>query len=87
MLVLKHIFCSFQVRLAEIFLSLHDCYQSIEGRLKAEQFKQKVMSVFRAWEDWAIYAGEYLGNLQNIFLGLVPKVAFVLCYFLAHMLT
>jgi len=30
------------------------------------------MACFRAWEDWAIYASEYLINLQNIFLGLVP---------------
>jgi hypothetical protein len=30
------------------------------------------MACFRAWEDWAIYASEYLINLQNVFLGLVP---------------
>ena len=36
-------------------------------------FQQKVMLCFRAWEDWAIYPNDYLINLQNIFLGLVPK--------------
>uniref|UniRef100_A0A3P9CK96 Zgc:163098 n=1 Tax=Maylandia zebra TaxID=106582 RepID=A0A3P9CK96_9CICH len=30
---------------------------------------QKVMSCFRAWEDWAIYPQPYLIHLQNIFLG------------------
>ena len=31
------------------------------------------MLCFRAWEDWAIYPNDFLINLQNIFLGLVPK--------------
>lgn len=31
--------------------------------------QQKVMSCFRAWEDWAIYPQPYLIHLQNIFLG------------------
>ena len=31
------------------------------------------MLCFRAWEDWAVYPNDYLINLQNIFLGLVPK--------------
>ncbi|KAG9346534.1 hypothetical protein JZ751_006845 [Albula glossodonta] len=35
------------------------------------QKKQKIMSCFRAWEDWAIYPESYLIQLQNIFLGLV----------------
>lgn len=29
------------------------------------------MSVFRAWEEWAIYSGDFLTSLQNIFLGLI----------------
>lgn len=33
--------------------------------------QQKVMSCFRAWEDWAIYPQPYLIHLQNIFLGFV----------------
>ncbi|XP_045199320.2 U2 snRNP-associated SURP motif-containing protein-like isoform X1 [Mercenaria mercenaria] len=63
----------FQRKLPEIFQDVHETYENIDGRLKAEQFKQKVMLCFRAWEDWAIYPNEYLINLQNIFLGLVPK--------------
>uniref|UniRef100_A0A3Q0RYC9 Zgc:163098 n=1 Tax=Amphilophus citrinellus TaxID=61819 RepID=A0A3Q0RYC9_AMPCI len=31
--------------------------------------QQKVMSCFRAWEDWAIYPEPYLIHLQNVFLG------------------
>src|SRR5687768_7626530 len=33
--------------------------------------QQRVMTCFRAWEDWSIYTSDYLINLQNIFLGLV----------------
>nr|XP_006820922.1 PREDICTED: U2 snRNP-associated SURP motif-containing protein-like [Saccoglossus kowalevskii] len=50
---------------------MRETYQCIEGRLKAEQFKQKVMACFRAWEDWTIYPQEFLIRLQNIFLGLI----------------
>lgn len=58
--------------LPDIFKEVHECFNNIEGRLKAEQFKQRVMSCFRAWEDWAIYPNDFLIRLQNIFLGLVP---------------
>ncbi|XP_022238815.1 U2 snRNP-associated SURP motif-containing protein-like [Limulus polyphemus] len=62
----------FQARLPEMFKDIHECFMSIEGRLKAEQFKQRIMNCFRAWEDWAIYPNEFLIKLQNIFFGLVP---------------
>ncbi|KAK7090443.1 U2 snRNP-associated SURP motif-containing protein-like [Littorina saxatilis] len=61
----------FQMKLKDIFKDVQGVYKAIEGRLKAEQFKQRVMAVFRAWEDWAIYPNDFLINLQNIFLGLV----------------
>lgn len=64
----------FELKLVEIFKSLRTAHASINARLKAEQFKQKVMCCFRAWEDWTIYNNDFLINLQNIFLGLVlPK--------------
>ncbi|KAJ8309756.1 hypothetical protein KUTeg_011621 [Tegillarca granosa] len=63
----------FQQKLQDVFKDVHETYESIEGRLKAEQFKQKVMGIFRAWEDWAIYPNDFLINLQNVFLGLVPS--------------
>ncbi|XP_055935383.1 U2 snRNP-associated SURP motif-containing protein-like [Argiope bruennichi] len=62
----------FQNKLPDIFKDLHEIFQGIEGRLRAEQFKQRVVSCFRAWEDWAIYPSEFLIKLQNLFLGLVP---------------
>ncbi|XP_064638246.1 U2 snRNP-associated SURP motif-containing protein-like isoform X2 [Lineus longissimus] len=63
----------FESKLGVIYKDIHAAYEKIDARLKAEQFKQKVMNCFRAWEDWAIYPNEYLINLQNIFLGLVKE--------------
>ncbi|XP_053211968.1 U2 snRNP-associated SURP motif-containing protein-like [Panonychus citri] len=60
----------FQSRLTSIFSDIHQCFNAIEGRLKAEQFKHRVMNCFKAWEDWAIYTSDFLIKLQNIFLGL-----------------
>ncbi|XP_056252799.1 U2 snRNP-associated SURP motif-containing protein [Seriola aureovittata] len=59
----------FETKLTQIFGDLNAAHKNIQARLQAEQFKQKVMSCFRAWEDWAIYPQPYLIHLQNIFLG------------------
>ncbi|XP_056140489.1 U2 snRNP-associated SURP motif-containing protein [Lampris incognitus] len=61
----------FETKLSQIFGDLNAAHRNIQARLQAEQFKQKVMSCFRAWEDWAIYPEPYLIQLQNIFLGFV----------------
>ncbi|XP_026226810.1 U2 snRNP-associated SURP motif-containing protein isoform X2 [Anabas testudineus] len=59
----------FEAKLPQIFGDLNAAHKNIQARLQAEQFKQKVMNCFRAWEDWAIYPESYLIHLQNIFLG------------------
>uniref|UniRef100_A0A672GC81 Zgc:163098 n=1 Tax=Salarias fasciatus TaxID=181472 RepID=A0A672GC81_SALFA len=59
----------FETKLTQIFRDLNAAHKNIQARLQAEQFKQKVMMCFRAWEDWAIYPEPYLIHLQNIFLG------------------
>ncbi len=61
----------FQSRLPEIFSDLRDYHKSIDSRMKAESFKQRVMNCFKAWEDWALYPQMQLIRYQNIFLGLV----------------
>ncbi|XP_077971948.1 U2 snRNP-associated SURP motif-containing protein-like isoform X2 [Styela clava] len=60
----------FQAKLQEIMSDIHSCHANIQGRLRAEQFKQRVMYCFRAWEDWAVYHEQFLISLQNTFLGL-----------------
>ncbi|KAG7484740.1 hypothetical protein MATL_G00053340 [Megalops atlanticus] len=61
----------FESKLPQIFGDIGEAYRNIQARLQAEQFKQKVIVCFRAWEDWAIYPESYLIQLQNIFLGLI----------------
>ena len=63
----------FQFKLIKIFHSIHQCYESIDGRLKAEHFKQRILNCFKAWEDWALYSSDFLIKLQNIFFGLVKE--------------
>uniref|UniRef100_A0A8C3G1F0 Zgc:163098 n=1 Tax=Cyclopterus lumpus TaxID=8103 RepID=A0A8C3G1F0_CYCLU len=64
----------FETKLTQIFGDLNAAHKNIQARLQAEQFKQKVTSCFRAWEDWAIYPEPYLIHLQNIFLGFAKAV-------------
>lgn len=61
----------FEAKLCQIFSDLNATYKTIQGHLQSENFKQRVMSCFRAWEDWAVYPDPFLIKLQNIFLGLV----------------
>ncbi|XP_037136000.1 U2 snRNP-associated SURP motif-containing protein isoform X1 [Syngnathus acus] len=61
----------FEVKLCQIFADLNATYKTIQGHLQSENFKQRVMSCFRAWEDWTVYPDPFLIKLQNIFLGLV----------------
>lgn len=55
---------------------LNDTYRSLEGRLKAEGFKVRVIKVLKAWEDSAIYTRDFLHKLHNAFLGL-EEVSFL----------
>ncbi|PIO76694.1 hypothetical protein TELCIR_01210 [Teladorsagia circumcincta] len=57
--------------LTKIFAALGRTLRSVNARLKAEQFKQRVMSCFRAWEESVLYPTDVLVNSQNIFLGLM----------------
>uniref|UniRef100_A0A3Q3NJY1 U2 snRNP-associated SURP domain containing n=1 Tax=Labrus bergylta TaxID=56723 RepID=A0A3Q3NJY1_9LABR len=66
---------SFEAKLCQIFADLNATYKAIQGHLQSENFKQRVMACFRAWEDWAVYPDPFLIKLQNIFLGLVNLAA------------
>lgn len=58
-----------------ICYGLRESLNAIEGRLKAEHFRQRVVSVFRVWEEWAVYPSDLLISLQYIFLGLITGVS------------
>uniref|UniRef100_A0A8C7KQU7 U2 snRNP-associated SURP domain containing n=1 Tax=Oncorhynchus kisutch TaxID=8019 RepID=A0A8C7KQU7_ONCKI len=68
--IIKAVFL-FETKLCQVFSDLNATYKTIQGHLQSENFKQRVMSCFRAWEDWAVYPDPFLIKLQNIFLGLV----------------
>ena len=45
----------YQVKLVEIFTNLHTTYSKIPSRMKAESFKQRVVSCFKAWEVGGVF--------------------------------
>lgn len=61
---------SLERHLESIFRHLNAAYMALESRLKAEGFKLRVLQVFRAWEEWAVYQREFLTQLKHIFLGI-----------------
>lgn len=69
--------------LERIFVSLNATLESIESRIKAEQFRQRIMLCFRMWEDNTVYTRDILIKLQNVFLGLI-KVSFLHIQFLIY---
>lgn len=73
--------CSLESRLLQIFQDVHQAYQSLESRMKAEGFRVRVMQIFRAWEDWAVYSKDFLIRLQNTFLGLTTSEVKIILIF------
>lgn len=58
----------------DIFKNLNSYHIQLDSRLKAEGFKSRVMNVFKAWEEWAVYPKEFLLKIQHTFLG-IPIVS------------
>ena len=69
------LFFSFESRLLGIFTEVYAAFRNVESRLKAEGFKVRVLQIFRAWEEWAVYPKDFLIRLQNTFLGLSAVVS------------
>lgn len=53
----------------QMFKSMNTAYMALESRLKAEGFRLRVLQVFKAWEEWAVYPRDFLTKLKQIFLG------------------
>lgn len=51
----------------------------LEGRLKAEGFKARVLRTLKAWED-SIYPKVFMDKLHNMLLGLENEVVYCICY-------
>lgn len=67
--------CSFEAQLEGIVSDLHEYNRTIESRIKAAGFKARVMQVFAAWTEWAVYPKDFLALLKHIFLGGQPSLA------------
>ncbi|KAL7668948.1 hypothetical protein ACOME3_009629 [Neoechinorhynchus agilis] len=55
-------------RLVEFFEHLGLMYKNISSRIRAEQFKYKVMTCFKAWHSCCVYPSDFLAQLQSTFL-------------------
>lgn len=60
---------SLENRLQEIFQQAYLTYCNLESRLKAENYKLRVLQIFKAWDDWAVYPRDFLLKLKATFLG------------------
>uniref|UniRef100_A0A069DXK2 Putative splicing regulator n=1 Tax=Panstrongylus megistus TaxID=65343 RepID=A0A069DXK2_9HEMI len=56
-------------RLMEIFQQAYLTFSNLESRLKAENYKLRVLQIFKAWDDWAVYPRDFLLKLKATFLG------------------
>lgn len=54
---------------------LNTAYKNVESRLQAEGFKVRVLQVFRAWDEWAVYSRDFIHKLSNTFLGITAQVS------------
>ena len=52
-------------------------FNKIDGKMKSEWFKQKVLVCIKVWLHWNIYPDEFLNNLKNVFLELHNKVTVI----------
>ena len=55
--------------LEEVSENLNLALASIDSKLKSEGFKSRILQVFRAWEEGALYSKEKLYKLKGVFLG------------------
>lgn len=60
---------AFETRLVTIMKQLKLSHDKLEGRLKAEGYKMRVLRTLKAWED-NIYPKNFMDKLHNTFLGL-----------------
>ena len=63
----------FESRLLGIMKYLKITLDNLEGRLKAEGFKTRVLRTLKAWED-SIYPKIFMDQLHSIFLGIEVEV-------------
>ncbi|KAJ1836923.1 hypothetical protein LPJ70_006046, partial [Coemansia sp. RSA 2708] len=54
---------AFEPRLEEVFDALVLAHRAIDARLRAEQFRKRVLAVLAVWETWVVYPAERIYEL------------------------
>ncbi|XP_028967604.1 U2 snRNP-associated SURP motif-containing protein [Galendromus occidentalis] len=64
---------AFEPFVTKIVKALTTTYDTICDKETATQFKQRVLNVLKAWQEWSLYSKDVLLQLQNIFMGFDKK--------------
>ncbi|XP_022671454.1 U2 snRNP-associated SURP motif-containing protein-like [Varroa jacobsoni] len=64
---------AFEPLVPRIIKALNATYESIEDKETADQFKQRVLNVLKAWQEWSLYPNDFLLQMQNTFMGFDKK--------------
>ncbi|KAJ2393391.1 hypothetical protein H4S02_000226 [Coemansia sp. RSA 2611] len=59
---------AFEPRLEEVFDALVLAHRAIDARLRAEQFRKRVLAVLAVWETWVVYPAERIYELAAKFM-------------------
>ena len=62
-----------EIILPTVFESLNKLFNKIDGKMKSEWFKQRVLVCIKVWLHWNIYPDEFINNLKSVFLEIHTK--------------
>jgi len=58
----------FEARLPFIFKALHEAYNAISSRMRAEKFRKDVTNCLGVWQEWNVFAPNLFVELDSIFM-------------------
>lgn len=64
---------AFEPLVLRMIKALNATYESIEDKETADQFRQRVLNVLKAWQNWSLYPNDFLLQMQNTFMGFDKK--------------
>ncbi|KAG2171985.1 hypothetical protein INT43_001462 [Umbelopsis isabellina] len=57
----------FEMKLSEVFQHFNKIYRSIRARLKAEQVRRQICSIFAVWNNWIVFPEHRIAEYNSIF--------------------
>ncbi|OQR74965.1 U2 snRNP-associated SURP motif-containing protein-like [Tropilaelaps mercedesae] len=64
---------AFEPLVPRVIKALNAAYEAIDDKETADQFKQRVLNVLKAWQEWSLYPNDFLLQMQNTFMGFDKK--------------